>query len=223
MARRYLVLEAATSECSVAIISDDETMVAHGAFHARDAASGALTEGMAPAAARVLIDGGLSARDLAGVVCDAGPGGFTSLRVAAAIAKGICSASGAPLYGVSSLEIIAWSAAITNGKHIAAIDAGRGECFVREFERDGDRVTMLGDARVIRERDLDALASTSGARIAGRGYDTDALPSAASVAGHLAEIISRGEVDLETWEPTYGRLPEAQVKWEAANQRELAT
>jgi tRNA threonylcarbamoyladenosine biosynthesis protein TsaB len=35
------------------------------------------------------------------------------------------------------------------------------------------------------------------------------------------QIEQQGPVDLERWEPSYGRLAEAQVKWEAAHGRPL--
>jgi hypothetical protein len=40
----------------------------------------------------------------------------------------------------------------------------------------------------------------------------------------FARLIASGiaaEVEMTTWEPTYGRKAEAQVKWEAAHGREL--
>jgi tRNA threonylcarbamoyladenosine biosynthesis protein TsaB len=45
----------------------------------------------------------------------------------------------------------------------------------------------------------------------------DARPHARAVA-LMAEPAA---VDLATWEPAYGRLAEAQVKWEAAHGRAL--
>jgi hypothetical protein len=39
----------------------------------------------------------------------------------------------------------------------------------------------------------------------------------------LASLVERGGVaDLASWEPSYGRLAEAQVKWEAEHGRPLA-
>ena len=37
----------------------------------------------------------------------------------------------------------------------------------------------------------------------------------------IALIAGGGPVDLASWEPVYGRLAEAQVKWEAAHGRPL--
>jgi len=37
----------------------------------------------------------------------------------------------------------------------------------------------------------------------------------------LNQIIDAGPIAIETWEPDYGRLAEAQVRWEAAHGRPL--
>jgi tRNA threonylcarbamoyladenosine biosynthesis protein TsaB len=42
-----------------------------------------------------------------------------------------------------------------------------------------------------------------------------------SVGPFLDYVFDRGPVDLASWEPTYGRLAEAQVKWEKAAGRPL--
>ena len=50
-----------------------------------------------------------------------------------------------------------------------------------------------------------------------------AFPHARDIA-HLEQLLNAsGAVDLARWEPSYGRLAEAQVKWEAAHGRALST
>jgi tRNA threonylcarbamoyladenosine biosynthesis protein TsaB len=49
----------------------------------------------------------------------------------------------------------------------------------------------------------------------------EAAPHARGAAVLLDEILAHGRVSLDTWEPDYGRLAEAQVKWEAAHGRPL--
>ena len=48
------------------------------------------------------------------------------------------------------------------------------------------------------------------------------IPSARGVA-RMAALLEDGQVSLQQWEPNYGRLAEAQVRWEAAHGRELPT
>ena len=50
----------------------------------------------------------------------------------------------------------------------------------------------------------------------------DVVPDASAVASLLSRVIAAGAVPLDSWEPRYGRLAEAQVKWEAAHGRPLS-
>jgi hypothetical protein len=60
-------------------------------------------------------------------------------------------------------------------------------------------------------------------RIVGPGREIDAHPHARGVASILPSIVDSGPVNLASWEPDYGRLAEAQVRWEAAHGRPLTT
>jgi hypothetical protein len=58
-------------------------------------------------------------------------------------------------------------------------------------------------------------------KVIGPGQRWEATPHARGVAPILGSIIESGPVDLASWEPDYGRLAEAQVRWEAAHGRPL--
>jgi len=59
--------------------------------------------------------------------------------------------------------------------------------------------------------------------VIGPGQPIDAHPHARGVATVLDVILKGGPVDLAMWEPDYGRLAEAQVRWEAVHGRKLTT
>ena len=59
-----------------------------------------------PAVADALREATVDPRQLDRIVCGAGPGSFTSLRIAGAIAKGLALSAGAPLHPVSSLLLV---------------------------------------------------------------------------------------------------------------------
>ena len=59
------------------------------------------------------------------------------------------------------------------------------------------------------------------ARAIGPREMIEASPHARGVAPLLRAILAGGPVPLDGWEPQYGRLAEAQVKWEAEHGREL--
>jgi len=82
----------------------------------------------------------LSPTQVRRVICGAGPGSFTSLRIAGAIAKGISAASGAPLVPISSLALMIGALPSRSaGRYLAVLDAMRSESYVQQFDVDADQ------------------------------------------------------------------------------------
>ncbi len=212
-----LALDASTYVGTVAVLRDGVVVAAREAIM-----RGEHEERLMPAVLAALADAGAMPRDVARVVCGAGPGSFTSLRIAAGIAKGIAHGAGVPLYAVSSLVLVVAGAApaLPPGRYIAALDAMRGERYAQSLD-------VHADGRIVADG-APALATTaqlaaSGVRVVGP-LEADAhAPHARGVAALLAECLAGGPVDLDAWEPSYGRLAEAQVRWEAAHERPLAS
>jgi tRNA threonylcarbamoyladenosine biosynthesis protein TsaB len=215
-----LVLEASTYAGSAALI-DGERVVAERSVAMR----GREHEALMPAVAELLEVGDIAPSALARVVCGAGPGSFTSLRIAGAIAKGIALAAVCPLVPLSSLALVVASREpYAPGRYLAAIDALRGEHYVGLFEIGQDGVLRaLGPERRIPSAQLAECAASHDALVLGPEHEGAAhvAPRAASAA-RLADLLdATPAADLAGWEPTYGRLAEAQVKWEAAHGRSL--
>ena len=84
-----------------------------------------------PAVAAALRSATVAPNDISRIVCGEGPGSFTSLRIAAAIAKGLAMTTQAPLHSVSSLFLLAAGAraSLVPGRYIAVVDAMRGDVF----------------------------------------------------------------------------------------------
>lgn len=218
-----LAIDAATYEGSVALIRDGA--VTHSAVVAM---RGRDEERLMPAVAELLAHAGVAPRTLSRVVCGEGPGSFTSLRIAAAIAKGLAVAAGCELWGASSLAlVVAGNDALPPGRYLAALDAMRGEHYTLPLVRRADgRVERLetGAGRGAGRHpsgELPALAASLEATLAGPGLATGGGPRAAGVAALLPGDLLH-PVDLAAWEPDYGRMAEAQVKWEALHGRSLA-
>jgi tRNA threonylcarbamoyladenosine biosynthesis protein TsaB len=218
-----LVLEAATYAGSVAVL-DDGRLVVERSVTMR----GREREALMPAVAEALDEYGVPAEQLGRIVCGAGPGSFTSLRIAAAITKGLALASGAPLVPVSSLALlVASQRVIAPGKYLAAIDALRGEHYVALYEVGIDGVIVpRGDPSLVPTTSLGDEALHREARLVGGGMipadAVEAVPHARGAAQLISLIDETPAADLAAWEPSYGRLAEAQVKWEAAHGRPLA-
>lgn len=222
MRGNVLVIETSTEAGSVAAVRDD-VLIGELSFGSRDPATGVRTESLAPAVAECLALAEIPVRELSAVVCGAGPGGFTSLRSAAGLAKGICSALSIPLHAVSSLELLAWSAVLHDGRFIAALHAGRNEWFAADVSHDQGHTTMDSAPYLVGDDDLRSRAAQMHGSIIGPGLQIDTVPLARAAVPRLDDIVIAGPVDLDSWEPAYGRLAEAQVKWEAAHGRPLST
>jgi tRNA threonylcarbamoyladenosine biosynthesis protein TsaB len=215
-----LVLEASTYAGSAAVI-DGSRVIAERAVAMR----GREHEALMPAVADVLADAGTIPGAVERVVCGAGPGSFTSLRIAGAIAKGIALAAVCPLVPVSSLALVVASREpLAPGRYLAAIDALRGEHYVALFEvgTTGD-VRPLGPELRVPSSEVPERAAAHDALAVGPGREGAAhVEPRASAAARLVQLLDRTDAaDLARWEPAYGRLAEAQVKWEAMHGRSL--
>lgn len=212
-----LALDASTYTASVALV-DGGAVVQERTVAMRDPRH----ERLMPAVADILGARGMG--DVQRIVCGAGPGSFTSLRIAASIAKGLATASGRPLFAVSSLALLiaGVEGGPPEGRWIALLDAMRGESFAQAFG-----VTAAGEisetsaVRVLRDEEVAAFARTMQAQTAGRGRDIDATPHARGIVRLTRHRSLQSPVALASWEPAYGRLAEAQVRWEAAHGRAL--
>ena len=213
-----LAIDASTYEGSVAVLRDGVPVAE------RIVAMRAETEErLMPAVRDAVGDAGTTIAQVSRVVCGEGPGSFTSLRIAGAIAKGIAFGNGVPLFAVSSLAlVVAGSRGLPSGNYLAVLDAMRGERFVAPFHRDEKGlVTPTGSLSRVPANEVKSVAATLGATAVGPLQDVKAAPHAGGVAVMLAAIVRAGAVSTDAWEPNYGRLTEAQVKWEAAHGRPL--
>ncbi|NUQ92894.1 MAG: tRNA (adenosine(37)-N6)-threonylcarbamoyltransferase complex dimerization subunit type 1 TsaB [Gemmatimonadaceae bacterium] len=212
-----LAIDASTYLGTVAVLRG-ETVVSE-----REAAMrGEHEERLMPAVAEALDAASVRVSELARVVCGGGPGSFTSLRIASSIAKGLCMAHGLPLFAVPSLALMrpAGRLLLEEGRWLALLDAMRGDVYATllDVER-GGRVTAASPPRLIAAVDVDRVAAEFGARPIGAGLRQEGRPRASALASVAPELIA--ETTLSSWEPSYGRLAEAQVRWEAAHGRAL--
>lgn len=215
-----LVVEASTYAGSSALL-DGCTLLGECSVAMR----GKEHEALMSSVAELLAECGRAPDEIRRVVCGAGPGSFTSLRIASSIAKGIALATGAALVPVSSLALLVASREPrTPGRYLAAADAMRGESYVQLFEIDHDgELRAVGGLSVIPTTVVDQIAEELGAIALGPARHGAELvvPHARSVA-HITKLIDAvAPADLAGWEPRYGRLAEAQVKWEAEHGRPL--
>jgi tRNA threonylcarbamoyladenosine biosynthesis protein TsaB len=216
-----LAVDGSTYAGSAALIRDREVIVERQLNDVPKPGRAGREELFMPMVADCLRDGKVSPKDLARIVCGEGPGSFTSLRVAASIAKGIAAGAGVPLYSVSSLLLMVAGNDVSDGKWLAALPAMRGEVFVAGYEVADGSMDELDEPRIVSEADLLDELESHGAKLIGPVEGSEVNPHARGVSRVLDKVIAAGECDIDSWEPVYGRLAEAQVRWEAAHGRRL--
>lgn len=210
--RLLLALDASAGPATVALFRDQRLV------SARRIERHGSAERLAPTIMSMLHEHGAVAQELTDVVTGAGPGSFTGLRVAAALAKGLAHGGNARLHAVPSLALIAAGMDdAPTGSFLCVLDALRGEWFVQQVTHRADDSWSVDGAverlaaDVARQR-----AVATGATLVGPPIDPSHQPD---VRG--AVRIGFAAVPRDRWEPDYGRLAEAQVVWEAANARAL--
>jgi tRNA threonylcarbamoyladenosine biosynthesis protein TsaB len=229
-----LALDTSTLVASVAVLGPDRDTQVEGRAERRSDDLFALID-------RALTETGVALADLAAIAVGAGPGSFTGLRIGMATAKGMCLATGLPLWSASSLAALALDAGavepLSGALVVPVFDARRGEVCAGFFRVSGDRAESLADERIVEptllagvtaelraehglDRALfvgDALAM-HGAALAAAGQPLAAArvtPSARSVA-RLALGGPRTDV-LRTGTPVYIRPSAAEVAFPNGN------
>jgi tRNA threonylcarbamoyladenosine biosynthesis protein TsaB len=207
-----VAIDGASTDLSVAIAAPDGSLVAHDAWRSAQRQSAEL----APHLVALLAANGHAVRDISALAIGTGPGSFTGLRVAMALAKGLAVALHRPIVGVPSLT--AWLAAAPES--VAAVArAGAREAYLLERGADVIRLVDAGALDAVRDAVLVApteLAEAFGLRRA------IAPNAAAAIATHAATRLAEapGGDDPGTLEPIYLRAPrgvevatEASVRW----------
>ncbi len=120
---------------------------------------GTFSAQLVPQIADLLSRHKLTKFDLDGFVAASGPGSFTGLRVGLAAIKALAEVLDKPIATVSLLEAAASFAG--SGRVLAALDAGRNEVYVGEYEVDGGQ-TLIQESLVGRE---DFLRMAHGQRV----------------------------------------------------------
>lgn len=110
-----------------------------------DLTGGMYSAQLIPAVTKLLEFCRAGKHDLDAFAVASGPGSFTGLRVGLSAVKGLAEILNKPIAAVSVLETIA-AASDQSGRVIAALDAGRKEIYVGEFDVRGGRSAVVRES-----------------------------------------------------------------------------
>lgn len=139
----HLAIETATAQVSCAIGDQNGILASFQSAHVR-----CHVEELVPAIAMIMKQAGVTRADFNAIAVDHGPGLFTGLRVGVATARGLATAWGLPLIGVSSLEALAFAHYADNSEIVSVVDAKRSEVFWQAFFCEGETIRPLTQPRV---------------------------------------------------------------------------
>lgn len=214
---KLLAFETATEACSVAVYVD-------GQVHERfELAPRRHAELSLPWAEQLLAEAGVARSQLDAIALGRGPGAFTGVRLAIAIAQGIALALDRPLIPVSTLQALALRAPAGHGQVLTSIDARMGEVYVARQQRVDGVWQLQGEEVVCAPGAVELPGGTRwfgvgtgfgaadgllATRLADQldGVDAQALPRASDVLALAVPMYERGEVTApERVEPAYLR------------------
>jgi tRNA threonylcarbamoyladenosine biosynthesis protein TsaB len=160
---------------------------------------------------------GLEVAGLDGIAFGRGPGSFTGLRVAAAVAQGLAAPTRVPLLPVSSLLCLAQGAwRLERVEHsVACVDAHMGEIYWGEFEVRGGALRAAGPERLGAPSELAPPAGSDWVAVGG-GF--------AAQREALAAVLAKAQRALPELEPAaedlFPAAAEALAAGHAASPRE---
>lgn len=163
-----------------------------------------------------------------------GPGSFTGLRIGVSTVKGLAFASGKPVAGISTLDVLASQIAVTSHLICPILDARKKEVYTA-FYRYGEGGSLMRQSEYMAIPPEDLVKKIKEQTIfLGDGVKTygdfllNCLPSLAifppppfhvshgsTVAALGMELLRKGkQLDLSAFSPIYIRPSEAEIRWQ---------
>ena len=162
---------------------------------------------------RVLAQAGISRAAVEAVAVGLGPGSYTGIRAAIAVAQGWQLARGIKLLGVSSAECLAAQAPAILGRVNVVIDAQRGEFYLAAWEHSAAGCKAVLPLAIVPAAAI-ATCQAAGEILVGPGLVPATFPHAATVARLAVGLPGVPACQLEPVylrEPTFVKAPPSRV------------
>ncbi|MDB9720493.1 tRNA (adenosine(37)-N6)-threonylcarbamoyltransferase complex dimerization subunit type 1 TsaB [Winogradskyella sp.] len=208
-----LNIETATTNCSVSLSKDGETLLLKedntpGFSHA---------EKLHLFIDEIISNSEYKTSDIDAIAVSKGPGSYTGLRIGVSSAKGLCYALNKPLIAIDTLESLAHQVSTNEGLIIPMLDARRMEVYAAIYNYNYESQREI-KAEILKEDSYSELLETNKVYFVGSGVEKtkalinhpnavfieDKLPSANEMA-LLAEIKHKKSdtEDVAYFEPYY--------------------
>lgn len=230
-----LAFDTSTDVISIAVTNGAQVWTHTGPGGSQASAS------LIPAIRGCLAQAGLGFADLDAIVFGRGPGSFTGLRTACAVAQGLAFGAqssarpgGVPVLPVDTLLAVAEDARHQHGVHqvVAVLDARMDEVYTAPFAFDGTRWSGPDDFGLMAPQHVDVPAGWTlagnalaayGERLAAGASHVAALPTAAALLRLAPALLAAGgSVPADQALPRYIRDKVAKTTQERADERAAA-
>ena len=141
-----LNIETATTNCSVSLSKEGETLVLKEDYNSNYSHA----ESLHVFIDAVFKEANLKPQDIDAIAVSKGPGSYTGLRIGVSAAKGLCFALNKPLISVDTLEALGNQITIDSGCIVPMLDARRMEVYASVYNKDHVQVRAI-EAQILDE------------------------------------------------------------------------
>lgn len=223
---KLLAFDTSTEHLSVAVARDGQLWEYSGAGGAR------ASNDLIATVLDLLRQAGLRMSELDAISFGAGPGSFTGLRTACAVAQGLAYGANVPVLPVNSLMAVADAAG--GEEVIALLDARMDEIYWARFAKADGRWQTVSDAALVSPQNFVAQLPSAPLRLAGNAFAVyaplaalaprfeciQALPTAAAMLRLAPVLLQQGlAVPADQALPTYVRDKVAKTTAERAAEK----
>ena len=164
---KYILnIETSTTNCSVALAKDGETVC----VNEDNSLKYSHAERLHVYIDEVLKKTNIQKSEIAAVAVSKGPGSYTGLRIGVSAAKGLCFALDIPLISVPTLEALAYKQQIKNGCIVAMLDARRMEVYAYTFDSEYNCIEPT-NAKILDENSYNNILQNQTVYFVGTGVE----------------------------------------------------